>query len=272
MNRRSFTLAMVQMRVEHGAKSNNLLRAENRIAEAASNGADVVLLPETVDLGWTFPDARSAAEPVPSGAPARALAEAAEKHHVHLCAGLTEKAGEQVFNTAVLFSPAGELLGRHRKLNELEIAHNLYDQGDRLNVVETSFGVFGLMICADAFAEDLVLTRSLGYMGADIILSPCAWAVPADHDNTTEPYGDLWERSYRPVAKAFSLWIAGVSNVGALPGGPWKGRKCIGCSMAVGPDGAVARKGPYGSDADTILYLDIQLKDRPARGCGWEAI
>jgi len=44
------------------------------------------------------------------------------------------------------------------------------------------------MICADAFAKDHVLSRSLGYMGADIIISPCAWAVPADHDNLKTPY------------------------------------------------------------------------------------
>jgi hypothetical protein len=30
--------------------------------------------------------------------------------------------------------------------------------------------------------------------------------------------------------------------------------------------------GPYGHDADTILYADIQLTPRPARGEGWERV
>lgn len=43
-------------------------------------------------------------------------------------------------NSAVLISPAGEVLLRHRKLNELSIARDLYTLGDSLNVAETEIG------------------------------------------------------------------------------------------------------------------------------------
>ena len=33
--------------------------------------------------------------------------------------------------------------------------------------------------------------HALGRMGARLLLSPCAWAVDADHDNAREPYGEL---------------------------------------------------------------------------------
>jgi predicted amidohydrolase len=99
-------------------------------------------------------------------------------------------------------------------------------------------------------------------MGADIILSPCAWAVPPDHDNAKEPYGQLWRDNYSPVARDFRMWIAGISNVGPITSGPWTGRKCIGCSMLVGPDGAVALQGPYGENAEAVLYAEIALKPR----------
>lgn len=56
-------------------------------------------------------------------------------------------------------------------------------------------------------------------MGAQIILSPCAWAVPPDHDNVIEPYGQLWLDNYSPVARDFKMWIAGTSNVGVITGG-----------------------------------------------------
>jgi predicted amidohydrolase len=172
----------------------------------------------------------------------------------------------------VLIGPDGGLLLHHRKLNELDIAHDFYAPGDRLSVASTPLGTLGVMICADAFAPGQVVSRTLGLMGADIILSPCAWAVPADHDNAKEPYGQLWLDNYCPVARDFRLWIAGVSNVGWLNDGPWNGRKCIGCSLVVGPDGRKALMGPYGADAEAILYADINLEPRPARGDGWERL
>lgn len=265
----SFRLALAQMRVDGGEKKTNLDRACERIAEAAAMGAQLVLLPEAMDLGWTHPSALTEAEPIPGGWPFERLRAAATDSGVYVCAGLTERAGDDVFNAAVLIGPSGDLLLLHRKLNELGIGHPYYAQGDRLQVCRTPLGTIGLMICADAFAQDLVLTRSLGYMGADIVISPCAWAVPADHDNEREPYGELWQRVYSSVAREFSLWIAGASNVGPISAGPWEGRRCIGCSTVVNPKGERVAFASYGVDADVILLADIVAEERPARGCGW---
>ena len=52
-------LALLQMLVEPGRKEANLARAEQRIAEAAARGADIVLLPEAMPIGWTHPTART---------------------------------------------------------------------------------------------------------------------------------------------------------------------------------------------------------------------
>ncbi len=262
-------LAMIQMRVVCGERDENLARACRLVDQAAGKGAKVVVLPEAMDLGWTQPSAKSQAEPIPQGHACQTLASAAKKNGIYVCAGLIERAGERVFNSAVLINPAGEVVLLHRKINELEIAHDFYAQGDRLGVCETEFGTVGLMICADATAVDCVLTKSLCYMGADIILSPSAWAMPPEHDNEAEPYGQVWLDSYCPVAKDFSVYIAGVSNVGWIEAGPWAGRKCIGCSLLVGPDGQVILTGPYGVDAETILYADIAPTPRPARAATW---
>ncbi|HNQ34629.1 MAG TPA: carbon-nitrogen hydrolase family protein [bacterium] len=264
-----FKAALVQMRVEGGKKRENLQRARKLIAAAAGAGARLALLPETMDLGWTHPASQSEAEPIPDGLPFQTLAGAAAESRIFVCAGLTESDGKRIFNSAVLIDPRGRLLARHRKVNELAIGQAYYAAGDRLTVIQTELGSVGLMICADAFARDRVLSRSLGYLGAEIILSPCAWAVPGEHDNAAEPYGDTWRKSYRPVAAEFSTWIVGTSSVGPINGGPWAGRKCIGCSLAVGPDGREVLQGPYGVDAETILYLDIEPVARPARGDSW---
>ena len=258
-----FKLALAQMRVEGGAKEANLARAAKFVADAASAGAQVVLLPETLNLGWTHASARTAQEEIPGGETCEWLRALAQRHGVYLCAGLVEIAGGVLFNAAVLFDPQGRLLLHHRKLNELDIAHDLYANGDRLGVAHTPLGTLGLMICADAFARDQVVSRTLGLMGAQLILSPCAWAVPADHDNARLPYGWRWLECYCPVARDYQLWIAGCSNVGWINDGPWLGRKCIGNSLVVNPRGEPVLHGPHGVDAEALLLIDVALETRP---------
>ncbi len=262
-------LALIQMHVVGGAKRENLRHARDLILQAASAGAQIVVLPEAMTLGWTHPLARTEADSLPDGASIVALREAAMEAGVHVCSGFIERAGEKIFNSAVLIAPGGSILLHHRKLNELELAHDLYALGDRLQVVETPFGRIGLMICADGFARGQVIARALGYMGAEIILSPSAWAVPSDHDNVKEPYGQLWMDNYSPVARDFGLWIVGVSNVGWLNAGPWSGRKCIGCSLVVGPSGEKVMQGPYGVDAEAVLTIEFATLPRLAQGDGW---
>ena len=54
----------------------------------------------------------------------------------------------------------------------------------------------------------------------------------------------------------------GVSNVGWITGGPWAGRKCIGCSLAVGADAGIPANGPYGVDAQESIVLEVELTRR----------
>jgi predicted amidohydrolase len=256
-------LALVQMLVEPASRDVNLARALRHVDAAVAQGADVVLLPEALPLGWMDADTRDLADAIPDGPTCRAFRDAARRTGAHVCTGLVERAGEEVFNAAVLIGPGGDVLLHHRKVHELDIAQPLYGRGDRLGVARTPWGPVGLMICADAFADGLVVSRTLGLMGAAMILSPCAWAVPPDHDETREPYGRLWRESYAPVAREFGLWIAGASNVGAIGAGPWQVHACIGRSLVVDPDGAVVVQGPYGERAETILYVDVVPRGTP---------
>jgi predicted amidohydrolase len=268
-NLKPFKLALAQMHVVGGAPEINLEHAGAMIAEAAENGAQVVLLPEAMDLGWTDPSALTLAEPVPVGKTARMLSAMAKKYQVYVCSGLTEKEGTTVYNSAVLIDPSGEVILLHRKINELDIGHPYYALGRKLEVVQTDLGAIGVMICADASTGQREIPRTLSYMGADVILSPSSWAVPADHDNNEDPYGGTWWNAYKPVAKDFRVWIASCSNVGWMTGGPWKGWKAIGCSMVIGPGGSEVLNAPYGAEADTILYVDILPEPRAGQGTTW---
>ena len=265
-----FKLALVQMKVIGGDRKANLNHAREMIDEAASNNADVILLPEAMDLGWTDPSALTEAQPIPDGQTSQLLIAMAKKHGVFICSGLIEKAGDKVYNSAIIVDPEGKIILTHRKINELDIGHPYYALGDKLNVCQTPYGTFGLLICADANTQNHVLTRSLAYMGADVILSPSSWAMPPDHDNAKDPYGSTWENAYMPVAKDFELWIASSSNVGTMTAGPWKDWNGIGCSLVIDPKGEIAVKGPYGADADTILYVDVVPVPRSAQGTEWQ--
>ncbi len=262
-------LAVVQMFVECGNKPGNLAHAGKLIGEAAANGARIVLLPEAMDLGWTHPAAAGNASAVPDGDTCAALRRAAREHNVFVCSGLVERDGDTIYNSAVYIGRDGDVLLHYRKLNELEIGFDYYAQGNMLNVCRTECGSIGLLICADANAEHSCLSRALCYMGADIILSPAAWAVPPDHDNAKSPYGDTWRHAYTPIARDYAVWFCGASSVGPMHGGPWDGWRNIGCSLVVDADGREVVQGPYGENAETVLYVDVELKPRPARGCGW---
>jgi predicted amidohydrolase len=265
MSDQRFRLGMAQTRVEGGRPEDNLNRAVAAIREAADLGCRVVVLPECLDLGWTHPSARDFAQPIP-GPHFDRLAGAARAAGVYVAAGLVERAGPKLFNAAVLIGPAGELLLHHRKINELDIALDLYSVGDRVGVAQTDLGTFGLNVCADNFADSLAIGHVLCRMGAQVILSPSAWAVDADHDNASDPYGKLWLDAYTELARLYDVTVVGVSNVGRLTGGPWAGRKCIGCSLAVGPGGAVLARGPYGEIAEAVVCVDIEPRPPVARG------
>lgn len=250
-------VALGQIRVDGGEPDKNLLRAQRAIAEAAARGAHLIVLPEALDCGWTHSSARQLAGEIPGGVACERLRAAARRDRIFICAGIVERAADLLFNAALLISPEGELLLHHRKIHELDIAQDLYARGDRLAIVQTPLGVIGVMICADAFAPELCVSRALGAMGAEMLLSPCAWAVPIEHDQMRDPYGKLWHDCYQPVAREYGLTIAGVSNVGLITDGAWAGRRCIGSSLVIGPDGTPLLQGPYGSDAEALLFVEI---------------
>lgn len=252
-----FQAAMGQILVEAGRPQANLDRAVRAIGQAASQGCRLIVLPECLDLGWSEPCARDLAQPIP-GAHTGPLQEAAKQNQIHVVAGLVERAGNRLFNAAILISPEGEIVLHHRKINELDIALDLYSVGDRLGVVETEIGTLGVNVCADNFGNSLAIGHVLCRMGAQIILSPSAWAVEVGHDNEREPYGKLWWDAYDELARLYDVNMIGVSSVGRISGGPWQGRKVIGCSLAMGPGGKILAEGPYGENAEALVCVEIE--------------
>jgi predicted amidohydrolase len=258
-------VGMAQMLVIGGQPGANLDRAERFVRDAASQNCRIVVLPECLDLGWTDPCARRLAQPIP-GPHSQQLAAAAAQNGIFVVAGLVERADDRLYNAAVLIDPSGKTLLVHRKINELEIAHDLYSIGDRLAVAHTELGTLAINVCADNFPNSLAIAHVLARMGAQLLLSPSAWAVDADHDNAQAPYGDRWRCVFRDLGRLYDLPVVAVSNVGWLSDGPWKGRKAIGCSMATNNRGEIITQGPYGESADALIVVDVPLRQPRAIG------
>jgi predicted amidohydrolase len=256
---------MAQMLVCGGQPTANLDRAEALIADAADRGCQLVVLPECLDLGWTDPSARRLAQPIP-GPHSKRLVDAAVRRGIYIVAGLVERVGGRLYNSAVLIDPRGEILLVHRKINELEIAHDLYSIGDRLAVAHTDLGILGISICADNFPNSLAIGHVLARMGAQILLAPSAWAVDADHDNAVAPYGERWRCAFGELGRLYDLPVVAVSNVGWLTDGPWKGRKAIGCSLATSDRGETIVTGPYGETAEALIVVDVRLRQPRTKG------
>lgn len=247
-------IAMIQMMVKTGEMEANLRRATALIKRAAERGCDAVVLPECCDIGWANPEIGSYASPVP-GVASEIFSRVAKESEVLVVAGISEKSGDRFYNTALIIEKDGQIMGIHRKINLLEGVEDMFSRGDRLLVYDCSIGRIGVNICADNFAHMRHIGSSLGEMGAQVILSPCSWAVsPEDYANKRH-YGQDWTDSYRWLSYKYDLSVVGVSNVGDVGAGAWKGWKCIGNSIAVSGERVYAM--PYGVDAEEIGIYGI---------------
>jgi omega-amidase len=100
---------------------------------------------------------------------ALAVSEWARRNHVWVIYGCTRKATDGVFNTALIYNRDGHLAGMYDKLHLQN--HDLkYTPGKHLDVYESDFGLFGVMICADRRWPET--TRTLTLKGARVIFNP----------------------------------------------------------------------------------------------------
>jgi predicted amidohydrolase len=249
MARKGLTVGLGQVRVTMGDKKANVAGLLRAVDEAARAGCDVLVLPECSLAGWLSRSARDAAEPVP-GPLTRALARAARRHRMAVVAGLEEREDGRLYNSAVFIDRRGELLSRHRKVNELEIGLEVYSRGTSLNAFEFEGRPAALSICADSWTP--AVTDALYGLGARVIFSPCAWAV----DPGGEATNVAWIReTYRQRAAGRDLFIVSANGVGPVTEGPWKGRILQGNSLVTGPDGASVLQGPTNEPALLTVRL-----------------
>jgi predicted amidohydrolase len=132
--------------------------------------SDIILLPEGITVVGTGKQDPDVAETVPGPTTAR-LGEVARKKQTYIVAGIYEREGQAVYNTAVLIDRKGHVAGKYRKVylprEEYEVG---LTPGSDYPVFQTDFGKIGVMICWDVQYADPARGLVLG--GAEIILLP----------------------------------------------------------------------------------------------------
>ena len=250
-------IGMGQLLVEGGEPERNLKRAGKMLEEAAEKSCRLVLLPECLDFAWTHPSAKTEAQPIP-GPYSDILCKLAKTYNLYLCAGLTERSEDKVYNTAIFISPEGNILLKYRKINVLTVAQDIYSIGQTLSVVKTPFGVVGVNICSDNYIDSLDIGHTLARMGAQIILSPSSWTVDYSTVEGDILYGKKWLKPYQTLAVAHDLIVVSATAVGVIVGGVYEGKKMVGCSLAVNKDGIVA-EGKYNEFTGQLVIADITI-------------
>ena len=262
----SIKIAMAQLLVEGGEPERNFERAEKMCAEAQKEKCDIIVFPETIDFAWTHPSSLNESEPIP-GPFSDIFCNFAKKYEIYICVGLTEKIEnhEKNYNTALLIDDNGKILTKYHKINLLEIEQPFYEVGQNLEVIDTKFGKIGINICADNYKDSVHIGRTLGSMGAQIIISPASWTVDYSITEEDDPYKDKWIKPLSYIAYLYNLLFVSVTSVGYIVGGPYEGKKKVGCSLAVNGEGII-KKGQFNEFAGEVVIIETKIPKNDKKG------
>jgi predicted amidohydrolase len=175
-------VAAVQMN-SNADVAGNLESAERLVRAAASDGAELVALPEKWSLLGPGELLAERAEPLTGVAIGSAQAWARELGIALLAGSVAERvpSEERLFNTSVLIDPDGEVVASYRKIHLFDVdvggvsyRESEHEQGGTEIVVAEALGVpLGMTVCYDLrFGE---LYRILALRGAQLITVPAAF-------------------------------------------------------------------------------------------------
>ena len=237
-----FKVAAIQMASGPNV-AGNLNEARRLIAEAAEQGARLVVLPEFFAImGMSEQDKIDAREQPGRGMIQSFLGETARRHKIWLVGGsipLAASAPGKVLNSCLVFDEQGEQVARYDKIHlfSLELGNEHYDEaktiepGNQVVVLDSPFGRIGLAVCYDLRFPELFRAMK----DVDIIVLPSAF---------TETTGKMhWEVLVRARAVENLAYVIAAAQGGYHV----SGRETHGNSMIVGPWGCVLDRLPRGS-------------------------
>lgn len=265
MKKKTLPVALVQ-EINHGSAEANLAVIEQRIAQAAQQGAQLVVLQE-LHNGAYFCQHESVeefdhAEVIPGPSTER-LGALAKKYAVVIVGSLFERRAAGLYhNTAVVLEKDGNLIGKYRKMH-IPDDPGFYEKfyftpGDLgFTPIDTSVGRLGVLVCWDQWYPEAA--RLMALAGAELLLYPTAigWDpndAPAEKDRQRE----AWILSHRGHAVANGLPVVSCNRVGQemAPAGA-NSLRFWGSSHIVGPQGELLAQA--NSDAPELLMHEVDL-------------
>jgi nitrilase len=244
----------------------NLREAGRLVAEAAAQGATLVVLPENFSfLGATDADRVAAIEPFGNGLAQRFLAETAEALGVWIVGGtipIREAGGDRASSRSLLVGPDGRVAAHYDKIHLFDVdipgrAEERYAEsattlaGTRVVAAQMPGARIGMTVCYDIRFP--ALFHRLSVLGTDIIVVPAAFTVP-----TGEVH---WLPLLRARAIESLVYVVAAGQWGEHAGG----RKTYGHSLILGPWGELLAELPSGpgvvcAELDMIGLQDLRQR------------
>lgn len=247
--RKPLRVAGIVAKWVRGDKEANYRRIEPMIREAAKNGAKIICTTECFLDGYAVADKSiplkeylALGEPIPEGAYFQKLQSLAKELRVQIIAGMLEADEKKRFNTAVVISPDGKLIGKYRKQH---LGHESVRNtpGNKSSVFTTPHGKVGVMICADRRFPNIVN----GFIdnGADLLLCPSGGMFgPKKNDPI------LQARSQE--TKRYIVFVHPAEFLVTAPDGSIASRTILGDRLLVSPD-EIGKK----ADINRVFYFDL---------------
>jgi len=177
---RKVKVGTTYLRPKDSTPEKNLELFAAQVDAAGKLGLDIVCLSEAITQIGTGRTPADLAQPIP-GPVSERLGAAARKNRLWLVAGITEREGPRVYNTAVLLDRDGRLAGKYRKVHlPREEWRQGITPGREYPVFKTEFGTIAIQICYDWFfpeAEEIFALQ-----GAEILFAPTWGDTMADVD------------------------------------------------------------------------------------------
>jgi predicted amidohydrolase len=258
----SLVVACLQLRPAFGDVSKNVTRSLEAIDRAASQRARLVVLPELYNTGYVFAsrdEAFALAESIPDGPTTQAWAERAARHRLYIVAGICERSGDKLYNSAVVIGPDG-YIGTFRKVHLWNEEALYFEPGDLgFPVFNTPIGRIGVAICYDGWFPETY--RLCALQGADIVCVPTNWVPIPGQASGQQAMANILAMG---AAHSNSMFVACADRVGTERGQPFEGQSLI-VSYTGWP---VA--GPASRESEEILLAEIDLREA-RRQRNWNA-
>ena len=235
--------ALLQMNIDLGDADTNRFTAERLIRQAAEQGVDTLVLPETWNLGF-FPRERLAelAE-TPAGESKKLLAELAKEYGVNIVGGsLVTRRGNRIYNRALVIGRDGKEIASYDKIHLFSPSgeQDYFTAGSQACTFELDGIPAGLITCYDLrFAE---LVRSLALRGIKILFVPAAWPHPRlSH----------WQILNRARAIENQMYVVCVNGCGVADD-----LNFCGHSMVIDPLGEILAEA---EEAEEVLTAEVDF-------------